>query len=107
MIVLSPFIMLLVVYWLMYWYIYSLCVPIDQCIARGKSLAYACLFEIGSIFSGDWLPAFTPFCAIARIPVYPIERIATPLLRLHRSLGLPRRLALGWIPGAHPQIVYH
>ena len=107
MVVLSPLIMLLVVYWLMYWYIYSLCIPINECIERGKSLAHICLFEIRAIFSGDWLPAFTPFCGIARILIYPIERIATALPRLRRSLGLPRHLALGWIPGAHPQIVYH
>ena len=107
MVVLSPLIILLVVYWLMYWYIYSLCVPVNECVERGKSLAYACLFEIRAIFSGGWLPTFTPSFGIARIPIYPIERIATALPRLRRSLGLPRHLALGWIPGAHPQIVYH
>ena len=105
--VLSPLIMLLVVYWLMYWYIYSLCVPMNECVEHGRALAYACLFEIRAIFSGHWLPAFKPRWGIAKILICPIERIATVLPRLRRSLGLPRHLALGWIPGAHPQVIYH
>ncbi len=103
--VLSLIIMLMVVYWLMYWYLYSVSVPTATHIARGKSLTY--LHAISSIFNGSWLPAFIPRCGIAKILVYPVERIATALLGLHRSLGLPRRLALGWIPGTHPQVVYH
>lgn len=101
---LSPIILLLVSYWLMYWYIYSVCVPINECVEHGESLAYICLFAICSIFSGSWLPAFTAGYGIV---IYPVERIATTLLRLHPSLGLPRHLALGWIPGDHPQVVYH
>ena len=103
--VLSPIIILMVGYWLMYWYIYSVSVPTATHIARGKSLTY--LYAISSIFNGRWLPTFIPRCGIARILVYPVERIATALLRLHRSLELPRHLALGWIPGTHPQVMYH
>ena len=104
---LSPLILVLVSYWLMYWYMYSVCVPMNECVVHGKSWVYVCLFAIRSTFNGGWLPAFTSCCGIERIPIYPIERIATILLRLHRNLGLPRHLALGWIPGAHPQVVYH
>ena len=104
---LSPIILLLVCYWLMYWYIYSVCVPIAGHVAHGKYFTCTFLSAIGLIFSGSWLPAFTPCYGIARILIRPVERIATVLLRLQRSLGLPRHLALGWIPGAHPRVVYH
>ena len=104
---LSPFVILILVYWLMYWYIYSVCAPMSDRVAYAKTLARIGIFAIRHFFSGGWLPAFTHRGGIAGALIYPIDRIATAVLRLRRSLAPPRHLALGWIPGAHPHLVYH
>ena len=104
---LEPLLVILIGNWVLYWYWYSVAVPVAMYLDHGQTLAHPLLYALEAFLKGIG-PVVVPWCRdLVTIALRPIAILGNNPLRTTSRLGLPRHLATGWRPGAYPQVVYH
>ena len=104
---LDPLLVMLIGNWALYWYAYSVAVPIAMFFDHGQRLAYALLYALEAFLKGIGL-VVVPRCRdLVTVAIRLSAYLTNNPLRTCSRPGLPRHLATGWRPGSHPQVVYH
>lgn len=104
---LDPIFVVLIGNWVLYWYWYSVALPVAMYFDRGQVVAYALLYALDSILEG-FGRVVVPRCRdLVTVAISLSEGLTYSPLRRSLRRGLPRHLATGWRPGSHPHVVYH
>ena len=104
---LEPLLVILFGHWVLYWYWYSVAMPVAMYFDHGQTLAYALLYAPEAFLKGTG-HIVVPRCRdLIIIVLRPLAILTNNPLRTSSRLGLPMHLATGWRPGYHPQVVYH
>lgn len=103
---LEPLLVALVGNWVLYWYWYSVAVPVAMYLDHGQATAYALLYALEAFLKG-LVSVVVPRCLdLVTIALHPLAFHSNNPLRASSRRGLPRHLATGWHPGSHPLVVY-
>lgn len=104
---LEPLLVALVGNWVLYWYWYSVAVPIAMYLDHGQTIAYALLYALEAFLKGLGSVVVPRCLDLVTIVLHPLAILSDSPLRASSRRGLPRHLATGWRPGSHPLVVYH
>ena len=104
---LDPILVMLIGNWVLYWYWYSVALPVAMYFDRRQALAYALLYALDSFLNG-LCRVVVPRCRdLVTVALGLSADLTNGPLRTSSRRGLPRHLATGWRPGSHLHVVYH
>lgn len=103
---LTPLSMIVLGHWLMYFYLYSVVVPFADFVAHGNALACLSFLAIWSWTRAIGIRAAASMPSSGAAPA-PAECIpGQESLRHLVRCDTPQHLAVGWIAGSSPQVLY-